>query len=126
MNDLNPKTLAIDWGRKRIGLAIGQSEWAIRSLGILKNNPEAFDRIKNLITEEQVEKIIIGSNINPEIKIKIQNLGLPLATVDEDFSSVAAQSAKKTSQDRPVYIDHLAAVILLEQYFAQQERKARR
>ena len=55
------KLLGIDYGEKRIGLAIAENSWA-KPIGILvnKSKQESINNIKNIIERENIKKIIFG------------------------------------------------------------------
>lgn len=53
--------MAIDYGRARVGLALADSETKIAfAYKILDNNKELFQKLAEIITGENVKKVIIG------------------------------------------------------------------
>lgn len=119
------KILGIDYGEKRIGLAISdESQTFARELGIV--SPKQFwKQIGGLVAEEGVEKIVVGWPINMsghetkkthEVKTFIADLqrALRIAVdmIDERLTSVMAKSFSGTEKN----IDSLAAQILLQNY----------
>lgn len=123
--------LAIDYGKKRIGLAAGV-EYP-RGLGVLENDDSALQKIAEICQEEDVDKIVIGipkkDNGEPggmaleieEFATKIQeSTGLPIVFEEESFTS---SEAEMQLMDHGVdvrkekgKIDELAAILILEQY----------
>ncbi len=126
--------LAIDYGKKRIGLAIG-SQFP-RGIGTISNNGSFADickKIKSICEDYQVEKIIIGLPKSPsggsnELADEIQNLAEKIETVtglkvifeEESYTSVEAQrELVKRGVDvrrNKEKIDELSAILILEQY----------
>jgi putative holliday junction resolvase len=54
--------LGVDFGKSKIGLAVADSETRIAfSFGMLKNDKELIENLKNIIEKKGIEKIIIGS-----------------------------------------------------------------
>lgn len=121
----NSKYLGIDWGEKRIGLAMGDGETKIASpfktVGFVK---EIFDVIK----DEDIDEVIVGrplkmSNSKEQISSQYQNflneikkeIKLPIIEIDERLTSKAADNLvgnKKTKAGR----DEIAAMLILQQY----------
>ena len=98
--------LAIDFGEKRIGLAVGDSENLIASPleTILNNSSEiSCNKIIELVNEWEINQIIIGMPkiyADQEINKQIKNFGanlkkkcnLDVIFFDEDYSSNYAKS----------------------------------
>ncbi len=119
------KILGIDYGEKRIGLAISdESQTFARELGILSPK-EFWEKIRLLIADEEVGEIVLGWPLNmdgeetkktEEVKSFKVNLesetGLPVRTIDERLSSVMAAKLPGGKKD----VDSLAAQILLQNY----------
>ena len=119
------KTLGIDYGEKRIGLAISdESRTFARELGILSPK-EFWARINAIIAENQITQIVLGWPLNmagaetkkteevAKFKSEVaKKTGLPVAVSDERLSSVMAQKLPGGNKN----IDSLAAQILLQNY----------
>ncbi|MDP2709229.1 MAG: Holliday junction resolvase RuvX [bacterium] len=119
------KYLGIDWGEKRIGLALGDSE--IKIATPFKTAENADDVLK-LILDEEVDIIIIGkpyqiSNIQYPLSNKFNNflselkskIKIPVELIDERLSSKAADALpgdKKTKASR----DEIAAMLILQSW----------
>lgn len=133
--------LAVDYGTKRIGLAVSDPG-KIFAFPCAAIENKGFDfvlsQINELISEKEVELILIGMpyNMNKkvsdekknEMEINVENfinklqklISVPIKTVDERLSSFAAEeklkeagiSAKKSRK----YIDSEAARLLLEEF----------
>ncbi len=119
------KILGIDYGEKRIGLAVSDETLTFaRELNIL--SPKKFwQKLPALIKEHQISKIVIGWPLNmsgemtkktkevESVKSKVENLtGLTVKTVDERLSSVMAENISGSTKN----LDSLAAQILLQNY----------
>ncbi len=103
------KLLAIDYGTKRIGLAIGDTEGNVSvPFGVIENKGDVFvlDEIKKVCAEEDVDKIIIGVPYHDkleEVKEMIEkfiaylrkNIDIEIDAADERFTSkIAAQDER--------------------------------
>ena len=65
--------LGVDWGEKRIGLAISRNDIAFDFKTLIFDNFDNFlKEIKKIIEDEKVEKIIFGISKNKEGKIGFQ------------------------------------------------------
>lgn len=128
--------LAIDYGLKRVGLAVsdpGRTFAFPCDVIENKNSDYLVSQINNLILKKDVDLILIGMPYNPKSEKKsmesvVQNFinklkkstNIPIKTVDERLSSFAANenlkeaglSAKKSKK----YIDSEAARLLLEEF----------
>jgi putative Holliday junction resolvase len=119
------KILGIDYGEKRIGLAISdESQTFARELEILSPK-EFWDKIKNIISINEVTQIVLGWPLNmsgemtektkevEKFKLKVESeTALPVEVVDERLSSQMAQNISRSTKD----LDSLAAQILLQNY----------
>jgi len=122
------KYLGIDWGGKRIGLAIGDSLTRLATpAGVVFNLKE----IKKLIKTEEIAELVIGlpldlptgTRINREFNVFRKDLKniirLPIHEIDERLSSKQADSLsgdKKTKATR----DAIAAMIILQSFLDQE------
>ncbi|OGA40158.1 MAG: Holliday junction DNA helicase RuvA [Betaproteobacteria bacterium RIFCSPLOWO2_12_FULL_68_19] len=117
--------LAFDFGLKRIGVAVGEPE-----LGTAHPLPaiHRFDEIPSLIEEWGPAALVVGrpTSVQGEphdmtrraedfARRLERRFKLPVARVDERYSSVEAQSRLRGAKRKPV--DSVAAQLLLEQYF---------
>jgi putative Holliday junction resolvase len=123
---MNQQCLGIDWGTKRIGLALGNAETKLASpLGSVESLVALLEIAKN----EKIEHLVIGlplhsegqdKALDSEFKAFLEALeaqsGLPVTTIDERFSSQAADKlVGKTARDGKR--DAVAAMIILQSYF---------
>ncbi len=129
------KILAIDFGKKRIGLAITDSEKIIASPLKTVHNREIFSFLKDFFLKEDIECIILGDpktkkNTHNEL-IKdlkkfsnklINEFKIPVYFVDERFTSKIAfkiildANIKKMKRRDKSLIDKVSASLILETY----------
>lgn len=135
---LRPKgrILALDLGKKRIGLAISD-ELGVTAQGLetlqRTNIREDFDRLAQIITERGVSLLLVGNPIHMsghegrgseaarEFGRRLsERTGVPVEFRDERLTTVEAQRVLKEGgaslRKRISSVDRIAAVILLESY----------
>ncbi|OIO07763.1 Holliday junction resolvase RuvX [Candidatus Falkowbacteria bacterium CG_4_10_14_0_2_um_filter_41_15] len=123
------KLIGIDWGEKRLGVALADSEVGLATpFVVAKNLSEMLKIIKN----EEIDIIVLGepqkmrgktSDINPKFKeferLLTAKTTLPIELIDERLSSKNADAligGKKTKAPR----DAIAAMIILQTYLDQK------
>jgi putative Holliday junction resolvase len=117
--------LAFDFGLKRIGVAVGEPE--LRTAHPL-NAVHRFEDVKSLIAQWKPERLVVGRPLSLQgeahrmtrqaedfARRLERQFKLPVARVDERFSSVEAESRLRGLKRKNV--DSVAAQLLLEQYF---------
>ena len=119
------KILGIDYGTKRVGLAISdESQTLARELSILSPK-EFWEQIQQLVADEDVELVVLGLPLNmsgeptqsteaaQEFSVKLHKLiKVPVEFMDERLSSVMAEHMPGGRTN----IDSLAAQIILQNY----------
>lgn len=129
------RLLGLDHGSKRIGLAISDPLGMFaRELTIIKRTTDEddFARIRQIVTQEAVEGIVIGVPTNyearpgqqsqaDEVRQWVEALGkqvsLPLVLWDEQLSSADARELARSKRRKPSDpIDDLAARVILQSY----------
>ena len=120
------KYLGIDWGEKRIGLALADSETKLATPFKVAENVAEVARV---VKSEQIDVIVVGKPLsitNYELRITNEKynkfikdlknkIDLPIELVDERLSSKAADAlvgTKKTKAGR----DEVAAMVILQSY----------
>ena len=124
---MNKKYLGIDYGTKRIGLAIGESETKI---ALIFGTVDNINEIIKVIQEEQINVVIVGkpysvANVEHKLPDSFQkfinelNKRMPKEVViefeDERLSSKYADSLigdRKTKASR----DEISAMLILQTY----------
>lgn len=115
--------LAIDYGTKRIGLAISIQN-IITPIDPIKNDPKKFDQIKKVIDSYQIDKIYVGISegdfavITKKFVKELQNmLILDIETVEEAVSTIEADQIflenKNKKKNYKKLIDSIAAAVIL-------------
>jgi len=133
------RILAIDFGRRRIGLAVCDPlQIAVRGLPTLEvaNIGEAVGRVVDIIKAEAADKVIVGLPLNmdgsrgemasaaEEFAAQIDGLcSVSVQMLDERLSSVGAQNEMramgiKTGKKKGT-VDRVAAELILETYLQQ-------
>ena len=133
------KFLAIDYGKKKTGIAITDSLNIIASplTTVETSNLNFF--LKKIIDKEQIVKVIVGdprnldntlTDISLDVDTFINNLKkifqkIEVIRIDERFTSKMAKQAilfsgvnKKRRQDKTL-VDQVSATIILQSYLAQ-------
>jgi len=119
------KYLGIDFGLRKIGLAISEGELASPN-GVLyvKNQADAISKIEDIVRKENIGQIVIGipeSGISKTILKVITELRLniPVELADETLSS---QKAKKRmielgiKKEKRIDEDAYSAALILQDY----------
>ena len=130
------RILSIDYGRKRTGLAVTDPLQIIAGGLATVSTSDLFDFLKDYVTREQVERIVIGEPRQPNGEPS-ENLGrvrefvnrwkksmpsVPIDYYDERFTSVLAHQAmidgglKKKARQNKALVDEISATIILEDY----------
>jgi putative holliday junction resolvase len=130
------RILAIDYGGKRTGLAVTDPLQIIATGLTTIESKELIPFLKNYLSGEQVELIIIGLPKNwdesdthgtPLVEAAIKKIqkefpAIPLKTVDERYTSKMAKDAmlemgmKKKDRRVKGNVDVIAATIILQEY----------
>ena len=129
------RTLGIDFGSKRVGLALSDRLNLIASPYKTLNyisEKELIAQLKSIVYENNIETFVLGLPINMKGEDTIQTkkvrnfkkllsgLGLPVIYEDERLSSISAKNSLvlqniKTGHNKGA-IDRTAAAIILQQY----------
>ena len=133
------RVLGLDYGSKTVGVAVsdplGLTAQAVETIWRKQENKlrQTLARIEKLISEYQVEKIVVGypKNMNNTIgeraqkalefqEMLIRRTGLPVILWDERLTTVEAErtlmEAGVRRENRKQYLDELAAVFILQGY----------
>lgn len=134
--------MAIDYGKKRIGVAVTDDMQIIASGLDTVETAKIFDFLKKYFSENQVETIVVGlptdlkgnlSEVETDIKKFIEHLNREFPNIlverlDERFTSKIAsmfisQSGKsrKERQSKEL-IDKVSATIILQNFLEQKQR----
>jgi len=130
------RIMGIDFGSKRIGISISDPTLTIaQGLLVLENNPEFFDKVKDICFKYDVKLIVVGlpislsgrysSKTNEVLKFvdKLKSkLKIDIVKWDERFTTKIAQRAKiemnlkKKKRKEKIFDDIISATLILQSY----------
>lgn len=134
------RILAIDYGKKRVGIAVSDPCGIIATGLQTVLSHEIFNFLQEYTAHEKVDLFVVGhpkqmNNTDSEsmtyikpfmVGLKRKFPDIPVVMYDERFTSVLAHKAlieggakKKTRQDKAL-IDTMSATIILTSYMEQQ------
>ena len=132
------KAVGVDYGSKRVGIAISDSSQIIATALCTVENKIIFSFLKDLTEKEDIDTIVIGESKNLDNtetdsskqiyqfieKIKNKFPKVLIKTIDERFTSkIAFQSIidsgiKKKKRHNKSLIDEVSATIILQDYLS--------
>lgn len=137
------RIMGLDVGDKTIGVAISDAMgWTAQGIETIKvdlnNGEKGFDRLKELVQEYEVEKMVVGlpKNMNGSIGFRgeitkeyvselEENINLPTILWDERLSTMAAErillSGDVSRKKRKKVIDKMAAAMILQGYLDSKQ-----
>ncbi|MBO4577246.1 MAG: Holliday junction resolvase RuvX [Paludibacteraceae bacterium] len=135
------RILAIDYGKKRTGLAVTDALRITANPLLTIDTPALVAWVEQYVRKEQVDTIVVGyprqmngqdSETVPAIRAMEQQLRtklphIPVVEYDERFTSVLAHQAmiaggmKKSQRQDKAVVDKIAACIILESYLESQQ-----
>ena len=135
------RILAIDYGKKRTGIAVTDPMQIIANGLTTVATHELVDFLLNYVRQEEVERIIIGHprQMNYEESENMKNIipfmnrlkkvlpDMPVELVDERFTSVLAHQAmlvgglKKKARQNKALVDEISATIILQSYLESKK-----
>lgn len=135
------RILAIDYGKKRTGIAVTDILQIIANGLTTVATPELMDFLLGYVAKEPVERIIVGhpKQMNNEDSENMKRIvpfvnqlkkklpQIPVEMIDERFTSVLAHQAmldgglkKKARQDKAL-VDEISATIILQSYLESKK-----
>lgn len=134
------KVLAVDYGTKRVGLAVGDEELKVVSPKGTVTSKEALKKIKEIVEKSKIQKIVVGYPLTPSgkegqraklvknfaEKLKKEIPQVEVILWDERWTTAEALrrleglSLKKKKELKDV----IAAMIILEEYLSSQNNKS--
>lgn len=137
------RILSIDYGRKRVGLAVTDPQQIIANRLTTIPTHMIWDFLKEYFQKELVEMVVVGypkqmnneaseavRYINPFLKkFQIQYPGMKLEILDERFTSKMAFQTmidgglKKRKRQDKALIDGISATIILQSFLEQKRNK---
>ncbi len=132
------KTLGIDYGSKRVGVAMSDDGGTMAfPFGVLSNNPELINDIAKLVTEHEVTAIVLGESTDSsgkankimgsieKFKQNIEaDLDVPVYYQKEFMTSLHSGntltkdifSDRQMKKDKEVKDDSKSAALILQRY----------
>lgn len=139
------KYLGIDYGTKRVGIALSDDGGTLAfPHKVLKNDTTLVDTIHNICGQENVSAIVVGESTdlsgNPNkimgsieelVKNLEADLGLPVYLQKEFMTSLHAGNAptkdifsdRKTKKEKEVKDDSKSAALILQRYLDKKNQK---
>ena len=136
------RILAIDYGRKRCGIAVSDTLQIIANGLATVSSHELLLFLSNYISKEPVERILIGlpKQMNNELSENMKYIepfvrslqkrlpSMPIEYVDERFTSVMAHrimleaGLKKKDRQNKALVDEISATIILQTYLDSKNK----
>lgn len=136
LSPIMSRILAIDYGRKRTGVAVSDAMQVIANGLTTVPTHELLDFITGYVQKEPVERILVGlpkqmnneasesmKYIDPFVRsLKKRLPEIPVEFVDERFTSVLAHRTmleaglKKKDRQNKALVDEISATIILQTY----------
>ncbi len=130
------RLMAIDYGRKRVGIAVTDEQQIIATALTTVAAKDIMDFLKDYLSKEKVDRFIVGEPrqmnnlpsesvafIRPFIKqLRKQFPSVPVVEVDERFTSkmagqtLAHSGLKKKDRQNKGLLDRISATIILQSY----------
>lgn len=137
------RLLAIDYGKKRTGIAVSDPLQIIANGLTTVATSELLPFIENYVKQETVECFVVGlptqtngeaSENQQRVRAFVGNLkkrlpNIPVVFYDERFTSVLAHQAmidggmKKQARRNKAIVDEISATIILQSYMESQRTK---
>ncbi|MBK6965428.1 MAG: Holliday junction resolvase RuvX [Bacteroidales bacterium] len=130
------RILAIDYGQKRVGIAVTDEGQMIASPLTTVHSKDIISFLKEYVSKEKVELFVVGEPrqmnnqasesvrfIEPFVRLLVKQFPeIPVERVDERFTSMMAQrtilesGAKKKDRQNKALVDTVSAAIILQSY----------
>ncbi|MDA0205087.1 MAG: Holliday junction resolvase RuvX [Acidobacteria bacterium] len=136
------RTLALDWGKARIGLAItDESDVYVQTLPTLRRKNRAVDlgELSRIIEDNSVSTLVVGAPLHMDGRVSpsssqaeqlgrtlAKRCGIELVLWDERLTSVAAEEilAERGGKRKPGDVDRVAAALILQSYLENRPAQA--
>lgn len=128
--------LAIDYGTKRIGLALGSTDTSMAvPHEVIGNDEKSIEFIKGVIADEEIQEIILGRPValnqeETEMTQKVEkfkkeleaSISIPIIFEDERMtSSMIEKVAKGLKSEQKGAIDAVSAMLILQGYMDRKQ-----
>jgi putative Holliday junction resolvase len=132
---------ALDYGTRRIGVAVATTEVGIAFPATVL--PNDLERVARWLQQESVQRVVVGAPYLPwgeqgaqmqAVQVFAeqlrQRLGIPVELYDERLTTAEAErrlrEGEMPREKREAVVDAVAAAILLDAYLRAQKRKKER
>jgi putative Holliday junction resolvase len=139
------RILAIDYGQKRVGVAVTDEQQIIATALTTVHVAEIFDFLADYFSRERVSCVVIGDPkqmnnkpsesvrfVEPFVKKFKKRFGdVPVERYDERFTSMMAQRTmleaglKKMDRREKGTVDKISAVIILQSYLESKQNRTK-
>lgn len=140
MDRKEKKYLGVDWGERRIGLALGDSE---TKLATPYKTVGDVEEIIKIIREEKIDTVVVGKPLKmadtgcqiSDVRYRMSDeflnfldslkkkLDIPVETIDERLSSKAADALPGNKKEKAGR-DEMAAMLILQNYLDRDKTNA--
>lgn len=131
------KILGIDYGTKRVGIAISDDTASLAfPKAVLRNTHTLLSEIKSTVAENNVQKIVVGQSLDLDGKENLLmddikrfvtmlegEIKLPVYLEPEFFTSQEAHKGKKAGEVSPHMIDAVAAALILQRFLDKDKER---
>ena len=137
------RIIAIDYGTKRVGLAVTDPEQIIATPLQTVHSMDVMAFLRDYTARENVECFVVGeprkldntaSSVTPQVEAFVRELkrtfpGIPVERIDERFTSQMASQTlimagvKKMDRRKKELVDQVSAVIILQSYMEARKNK---
>jgi len=131
------KTLGIDYGTKRVGVAVSDDTATLAfPKAVLRNSHTLLDEIKSIIKSNRVKEIVVGQSLNTDgsenllmedikrfVTLLEKEIGLTIFLEPEFFTSEEARKGKKNGGVSEHMMDASAAALILQRYLDKKSSK---
>lgn len=137
MQQSDSHIIAIDYGERRVGIAVAHSVARMpRPLSVLPNDENLLGAVTDIVAQEHASAIVVGlpRNMDGSLGAQAKNsqtfgtrlagaVSVPIVYVDETLTSVEADHTMHTAKKERGQSanDAVAAAIILERYFEQNQ-----
>jgi putative Holliday junction resolvase len=125
-------TLGLDFGTKRIGLALARGS-LVEPLFTIPNDAHTWETLAKVCVTEHVTQVVVGVSEGAMAETSQQfaaeaevKLGLPVSVSDETLSTHEARARlaqalpNRGPRGREEVVDHYAAAVMLEEWVEDQ------
>jgi len=140
------RILALDWGERRVGVAISDPEGIIATgleTLVVKSPEHAANRVAEIAREREADRIVVGlpllmsgqrgeaaDQAERFAALLVRRTGLPVETYDERLTSALSERRLRETGVRSGHdrgrVDQGAAIALLESYLTRLKSRSRR